>query len=180
VEKRKNMQESNSRFEWCVCDKCGERHLRKVSVNGNGNRNSKPSDGNEEEEILTYGNDFKGRKPPIRKDNGNGHRGRPDNASRPKQGHDHPKVKEHTGTVKWFHDKRGYGFIEPDEGEEDIFVHHSEIEGEGHRTLLENQRVVFGTKTGDKGIEAVGVKLMKDQHRKGSGRRDQKAQKASA
>jgi len=63
-----------------------------------------------------------------------------------------------TGTVKWFTDQKGYGFITPDEGGEDVFVHHSNIEGEGFRTLTEGQKVEFETGEGRKGPEARGVR----------------------
>ena len=50
-----------------------------------------------------------------------------------------------SGTVKWFNDGKGYGFISPDEGGEDIFVHHTQIQMEGFRTLKEGQKVSFET-----------------------------------
>ncbi|MGC9397811.1 MAG: cold-shock protein [Anaerolineae bacterium] len=61
------------------------------------------------------------------------------------------------GTVKWFNDAKGYGFISRETGE-DVFVHHSAIEGEGFHTLRENQRVEFNVEQGDKGLKAVNVK----------------------
>ncbi len=61
------------------------------------------------------------------------------------------------GTVKWFNDAKGYGFIIPKEGGEDIFVHHTNIEGEGFKTLAEGQEVTFSMEQGDKGMSAVNV-----------------------
>jgi CspA family cold shock protein len=63
-----------------------------------------------------------------------------------------------TGTVKWFNDTKGYGFISPDEGGDDLFVHHRQIAGEGHRTLAEGQRVEFDASRGQKGMEATAVR----------------------
>jgi CspA family cold shock protein len=48
-----------------------------------------------------------------------------------------------TGTVKWFSEEKGYGFISPDEGEEDLFVHYTDVEGEGFRSLTEGERVSY-------------------------------------
>jgi len=62
-----------------------------------------------------------------------------------------------TGTVKWFSDKKGFGFIVPDEGGEDLFVHHSNITMEGFRTLQENQKVEYTPGQGRKGPEATNV-----------------------
>ncbi|MDT5010370.1 MAG: cold shock protein [Mycobacterium sp.] len=61
------------------------------------------------------------------------------------------------GTVKWFNGEKGFGFITPDEGNKDVFVHYSEIQGSGFRTLEENQRVEFSIEQGAKGPQAVGV-----------------------
>lgn len=61
------------------------------------------------------------------------------------------------GTVKWFNEDKGFGFIAPDEGTKDVFVHYSEISGGGFRTLTENQRVQFEVEQGGKGPQAVGV-----------------------
>jgi cold shock protein len=61
------------------------------------------------------------------------------------------------GTVKWFNGDKGFGFITPDDGEKDLFVHYSEIQGSGYRTLEENQRVQFEVGQGAKGPQAVGV-----------------------
>lgn len=62
------------------------------------------------------------------------------------------------GTVKWFDDEKGYGFIEPEEGSEDVFVHHSDITGGGFKTLEEGQTVEFTKEQGDRGPKAVEVK----------------------
>ena len=63
-----------------------------------------------------------------------------------------------TGTVKWFNDSKGYGFITPDGGGEDLFVHHSEIEGEGFRSLQEGDKVEFEASQGTKGPQASNVR----------------------
>jgi cold shock protein len=63
-----------------------------------------------------------------------------------------------TGTVKWFNPDKGFGFITPDEGSKDLFVHHSDIAREGFRTLDEGMKVTFDTETADKGPKAVNVK----------------------
>jgi CspA family cold shock protein len=63
-----------------------------------------------------------------------------------------------TGTVKWFNNTKGYGFIAPDDGGEDVFVHHSAIEMEGYRKLVEGQKVEFEVTTGPKGLQAQNVK----------------------
>ncbi len=62
-----------------------------------------------------------------------------------------------TGTVKWFSDSKGYGFITPAEGERDCFVHHSSIEGEGFKTLAEGEKVEFDLVEGEKGPAAENV-----------------------
>jgi cold shock protein len=61
------------------------------------------------------------------------------------------------GTVKWFNGDKGFGFITPDDGDKDLFVHYSEIQGSGYRSLEENQRVQFEVGQGAKGPQAVGV-----------------------
>lgn len=61
------------------------------------------------------------------------------------------------GTVKWFNSDKGFGFITPDGGGKDLFVHYSEISGSGHRSLQENQRVQFEVEQGSKGPQAVRV-----------------------
>jgi cold shock protein len=62
-----------------------------------------------------------------------------------------------TGTVKWFSDAKGYGFITPEDGGADVFVHHTGITGNGFKTLAEGTRVEFETRDGDKGPQAVDV-----------------------
>ena len=64
-----------------------------------------------------------------------------------------------TGTVKWFNDSKGYGFITPDEGSKDLFVHFSNISGDGFKTLVEGARVEFEQREGQKGPEATDVRL---------------------
>ncbi|HEY6835329.1 MAG TPA: cold-shock protein [Gaiellaceae bacterium] len=62
-----------------------------------------------------------------------------------------------TGTVKWFNDSKGYGFITPDEPGKDFFVHHSAISGEGYKSLAEGAKVEFEPAEGEKGPEARNV-----------------------
>jgi cold shock protein len=62
-----------------------------------------------------------------------------------------------TGSVKWFNEEKGYGFIIPDDGGNDIFVHHSNITMDGFRTLAEGQKVQYETGQGRKGPEAINV-----------------------
>jgi CspA family cold shock protein len=62
-----------------------------------------------------------------------------------------------TGTVKWFSDEKGYGFITPDEPGKDLFVHHSGIAGEGFKTLQEGTKVSYDTEEGPKGPSARNV-----------------------
>jgi CspA family cold shock protein len=62
-----------------------------------------------------------------------------------------------TGTVKWFNAAKGYGFITPDEGGKDLFVHFSQIAGEGYKSLDEGSRVEFEAREGQKGPEATQV-----------------------
>ena len=56
------------------------------------------------------------------------------------------------GTVKWFSEEKGYGFISPDEGEEEVFVHYTEVEGEGFRSLKEGERVSYEAATSRRGV----------------------------
>jgi len=63
-----------------------------------------------------------------------------------------------TGSVKWFSEDKGYGFIVPDEGGKDLFVHYSNIDGQGFRSLEEGQRVEFEPAQGRKGLEATKVR----------------------
>jgi cold shock protein len=65
-----------------------------------------------------------------------------------------------TGTVKWFNDAKGYGFIVPAEGGKDVFVHHSSIAGEGFKSLDEGAQVQFETVDGAKGPEASNVAIV--------------------
>ena len=62
-----------------------------------------------------------------------------------------------TGTVKWFNDSKGYGFITPDDGSKDVFVHHSSIQANGFKSLKEGQQVTYSVEQGPKGPNAVNV-----------------------
>jgi CspA family cold shock protein len=61
------------------------------------------------------------------------------------------------GTVKWFSDAKGYGFIEQEDSSEDVFVHYSDIHGTGYKSLSENERVEYEVEQGPKGLRAVNV-----------------------
>jgi CspA family cold shock protein len=65
-----------------------------------------------------------------------------------------------TGTVKWFSDEKGFGFITPDESGKDLFVHHTGIAGEGFKTLQEGARVSYESENGPKGPSARNVTLI--------------------
>jgi CspA family cold shock protein len=62
-----------------------------------------------------------------------------------------------TGTVKWFNDSKGFGFITPNDGTNDVFVHHSSIQATGFKSLAEGQQVIFNTENGPKGLSAINV-----------------------
>ncbi|WP_018686873.1 cold-shock protein [Actinokineospora enzanensis] len=64
------------------------------------------------------------------------------------------------GTVKWFNAEKGFGFIAPDDGGSDVFVHYSEIQSNGFRTLEENQKVRYEVGQGAKGPQATGVTIV--------------------
>jgi CspA family cold shock protein len=72
------------------------------------------------------------------------------------------------GTVKWFNDEKGYGFISPDDGGEDLFVHHSGIVGSGFKSLDEGEKVAYEVTRDRKGLQAVNVS--KGSNGKGSNR----------
>ena len=76
----------------------------------------------------------------------------------------HPHRKDlmtiETGTVKWFNESKGYGFISPDNGGKDLFAHFKEILGEGFKTLAENQRVQFEVTQGQKGPQASRIRAV--------------------
>ena len=65
-----------------------------------------------------------------------------------------------TGTVKWFSDEKGFGFITPDETGSDLFVHHQAIVGEGYKSLAEGAKVSYDAEPGPKGPKAVNVKTL--------------------
>jgi CspA family cold shock protein len=62
------------------------------------------------------------------------------------------------GTVKWFNADKGYGFIAPDDGSEDVFAHFSAIQSSGYRSLTENQKVEFDVEQGQKGLQAANIR----------------------
>jgi CspA family cold shock protein len=65
-----------------------------------------------------------------------------------------------TGTVKWFSDEKGFGFITPDDGSKDVFVHHSAIQADGFRTLAEGAKVSYEAEDGPKGPAAASVETI--------------------
>ena len=65
-----------------------------------------------------------------------------------------------TGIVKWFNDDKGYGFITPDGGGKDLFVHHSGVAGEGFKSLAEGAKVEFEPSEGEKGLQATDVRVV--------------------
>ena len=65
-----------------------------------------------------------------------------------------------SGTVKWFNEAKGFGFISPDDGGEDLFAHFSAIQGQGFKTLREAQKVSFDVTTGPKGKQAANIRSM--------------------
>jgi CspA family cold shock protein len=64
------------------------------------------------------------------------------------------------GTVKWFSDDKGYGFITPDEPGKDLFVHHTAVQGDGFRSLVDGARVSYDSEAGPKGPQALNVKTL--------------------
>ncbi len=64
-----------------------------------------------------------------------------------------------TGTVKWFNESKGFGFISPEDGSSDVFVHFSAISGSGFRTLAEGQKVSYDVESGPKGPQAANVQV---------------------
>jgi CspA family cold shock protein len=65
-----------------------------------------------------------------------------------------------TGTVKWFNEAKGFGFIAQDAGGADLFAHFRDISGSGFKTLVENQRVEFEVKQGQKGLQAANIRVL--------------------
>jgi CspA family cold shock protein len=75
------------------------------------------------------------------------------------------------GTVKWFHEDKGYGFITPDDGSEDVFVHHTGIAGSGFKSLDEGERVTYEVVSGRRGLQAENVSKVASSSSGSSGRR---------
>lgn len=69
--------------------------------------------------------------------------------------------KSEGGIVKWFNDKKGFGFITPDSGGKDVFVHHTSIQKEGYRSLAEGEKVLYDVVMSEKGIQASNVRSAK-------------------
>ncbi len=65
-----------------------------------------------------------------------------------------------TGKIKWFNNTKGFGFITPDDGGKDVFVHYNAIRGEGYRSLKEDDKVEFTVKEGEKGLQAEDVVVL--------------------
>lgn len=65
-----------------------------------------------------------------------------------------------TGTVKWFNESKGFGFITPDNGGEDLFAHYQDIQSTGFKSLAENQRVSFDRGAGPKGAKATNIRVV--------------------
>src|SRR5256885_16668929 len=85
---------------------------------------------------------------------------RPQASSSARSSHRRRRLAMATGTVKWFNDDKGFGFITPDESGKDLFVHHTGINGNGFKSLAEGAKVSFDAEAGDKGPKAVNVTLL--------------------
>ena len=69
------------------------------------------------------------------------------------------RINMETGTVKWFNDAKGFGFITPENGSEDVFAHFSQIQAEGFKSLQEGQQVIFEVSQGLKGMQATNIQM---------------------